>query len=226
VIWGRRRDRNEQAAEQLRAHGGRVLSMEVDVSDEQQVVDGMQAAVAELGRIDCVIPNAGFSTHPPSFLELTSPLWHELLGTSLHGVYYTLREGVRHMVERSEQGDPGGSIITCGSLAITQGRPGIQHYAAAKGAIASVTRGIAVEYGPHGIRANMVLPGRFATALGGEKTPEQEQAAEAAMAPVPIARRGRADEVQGIAVYLMSDASSYHTGDMITIDGGHSITLV
>jgi NAD(P)-dependent dehydrogenase (short-subunit alcohol dehydrogenase family) len=226
VIWGRRRERNEEAAAELRQYGGRVLAMEVDVSDEAQVVRGMRDAIDELGRLDCVIPNAGINTHPPSFVDLGSDLWHGLLAINLHGVYYTLRESVRHMVERSEQGDPGGSLITCGSLTVTQGRPAIQHYSAAKGAIAAVTRGIAVEYGGHGIRANMILPGRIASSLGGDKTPEQIEAVESLMRERnPIPRRGTPADLQGIVVYLMSDASAYHTGDMITIDGGLSISI-
>jgi NAD(P)-dependent dehydrogenase (short-subunit alcohol dehydrogenase family) len=224
VLWGRGREQNEAAAERLREFGVRVLPMQVDVSEEEQVVRGAREAVAELGRIDCVIPNAGINTRAPSFVALDSAMWHDLHAINLHGVYFTLREVLRHMVERSERGDPGGSVITMGSLTVTQGRAAIQHYGAAKGVVSELTRAIAVEYARHGIRANMVLPGRFQTGLGGAKALGAQEVPEA-LPGNPIPRRGVAADLQGIAAYLMSDASSYHTGDLITVDGGRSIII-
>jgi NAD(P)-dependent dehydrogenase (short-subunit alcohol dehydrogenase family) len=226
VVWGRRADANAAAVEALREHGVRILARQVDVSDEEQVVRGMREAVDELGRLDCVVANAGINIRPPSFLDLSSDIWHRLLATNLHGAYYTLREAVRHMVERAEAGDPGGSLVVNGSLTVVAGVPTIQHYAAAKGALASVVRCIAVEYGRQGIRANMILPGRIATDLGGRKTPEERRAVEEAMRDNPIPHVGTPEDCAGIVVYLMSDASRYHTGDLITVDGGQSITLI
>jgi NAD(P)-dependent dehydrogenase (short-subunit alcohol dehydrogenase family) len=224
VIWGRRAEKNEQAAAELRRYGGRVLAQSVDVADEQQVREGIDRAVAEMGRIDTLVANAGVSSRPPSFHEMPSEMWHGLLGVSLHGAFYTLREGLRHMVERSEAGDPGGSVITCGSLLVFSGVPRLQHYGAAKAALASVTRSIAVEYGPLGIRANMVAPGYFESGLGG-RDPDVLAKREAQMRLNPIPRAGTKEDLEGIAVYLASDASSYHTGDVIVIDGGKLISL-
>jgi NAD(P)-dependent dehydrogenase (short-subunit alcohol dehydrogenase family) len=224
VIWGRRAEKNEEAAAELRRYGGRVLAQSVDVSDEQQVREGIDRAVAELGRIDTLVANAGVSSRPPSFHEMPSQMWHDLLATSLHGAFYTLREGLRHMVERAEAGDPGGSVITCGSLLVFSGVPRLQHYGAAKAALASVTRSIAVEYGHLGIRANMVAPGYFESGLGG-RDPDVLAKREAQMQANPIPRAGTKEDLEGIAVYLASDASSYHTGDVIVIDGGKLISL-
>jgi NAD(P)-dependent dehydrogenase (short-subunit alcohol dehydrogenase family) len=224
VIWGRRTDANERAAAALREHGGRVLAQAIDVSDEEQVVNGVAAALEEMGRIDGVVANAGISTVPPAFAELTSAMWHELLDVSLHGAYYTLRETVRHMVARADAGDPGGSLVTCGSLTATNGVPRIAHYSAAKGALAAMTRSLAVELGSRGIRANMVLPGRIATSLGDSTPEEKEQQVERSLV-IPIARMGRPEDCAGIVVYLLSDAASYHTGDLITVDGGLAVTL-
>jgi NAD(P)-dependent dehydrogenase (short-subunit alcohol dehydrogenase family) len=224
VIWGRRPEKNEEAAAELRRYGGRVLADSVDVSDEAQVKHGIERAVSEMGRIDCLVANAGISSRPPSFHEMPSEMWHELLGTSLHGAFYTLREGLRHMAARAEAGDPGGSIITCGSLLVFSGVPRLQHYGAAKAALASVTRSIAVEYGHMGIRANMVAPGYFESGLGG-RDPDVIAKREAQMRANPIPRAGVREDLEGIAVYLASDASSYHTGDVIVIDGGKLVSL-
>jgi NAD(P)-dependent dehydrogenase (short-subunit alcohol dehydrogenase family) len=224
VIWGRRADANERAAAGLREHGGRVLAQTVDVSDEQQVVDGVADALAELGRIDGAIANAGGATVPPGFVDLDSDMWHGLLGVSLHGAYYTLREVVRHMVSRAEAGDPGGSLIACGSLAITRGVPVVAHYAAAKGGIAAVMSSLAVELGKYGIRANTVLPGRIATDLGGAEVEKARNQPDRSSV-IPIPRLGTPKDCAGIVVYLLSDAASYHTGDMITVDGGLAVRI-
>lgn len=224
VIWGRRAERNEEAAVELRKEGVRVLAQSVDVADESQVCEAMVEAVRELGRLDCVIANAGISTRPSAFHELSSEMWHELLAVNLHGAFYTLREGVRHMVARAEAGDPGGSLIVCGSLAALIGVPRMEHYGAAKGALAAVVRSIASEYGDRGIRANMVAPGYFESSLA--RDPEVVAArAEQMRLRNPIPRAGRPEDLEGIVVYLMSDASRYHTGDVIVIDGGSLISL-
>ena len=161
VVWGRRADKNEQAAEKLRKMGaGRVHCQSVDVSDEKQVVDGMAEAVEAMGRIDCVVANAGGVSGAPLH-QMTTQMYNDLLAVAQHGGFFTLREAVKHMKARADAGDPGGSIIVCGSLTTFMGHAGIAHYAAAKGAMASIMRSIAVEYGRDGIRANVVCAGLF-----------------------------------------------------------------
>jgi NAD(P)-dependent dehydrogenase (short-subunit alcohol dehydrogenase family) len=224
VLWGRREEKNEAAAETLRGYGGCVLTRAVDVADEQQVEDGMAALLGEVGKLDCVFANAGMSSRPPSFHEMSTGMWRELLDTNLDGAFFTLRATLAHMVERSEAGDPGGSVVVCGSLLVHSGVPRLQHYGAAKGGLMAVTRSIAVEYGGHGIRANMIAPGYFESGL--PRDPEVAEARERQMRERnPIPRVGQPSDLEGISVYLMSDASSYHTGDVIVIDGGKMISL-
>jgi NAD(P)-dependent dehydrogenase (short-subunit alcohol dehydrogenase family) len=131
------------------------------------------------------------------------------------------------MKARADAGDPGGSIIVCGSLTTFMGHAGIAHYAAAKGALASIMRSIAVEYGRDGIRANMVCAGLFWNG-------PMENAPDAVMEPLkqvmrernPIPRMGNPEDLEGITAYLMSDCSKYHTGNLIVIDGGQSILTI
>lgn len=215
IIWGRREDRNREAAEHLRGHGGRVSHRMVDVAVEQQVVDGFAAAVAEFGRLDCVIANAGVGGFTP-FDEMTGPVWHDLLAVNLHGAFYTCREAARHMKARAAAGDPGGSIVINGSLAVFSGVPGMEHYAAAKGGLNSMSKGMAVELAPHGIRVNVICPGYFVTELGDAESPM----AHALLQRIPLGRAGCNADIEGIVLYLASDMSRYHTGDTITIDGG------
>lgn len=227
VIWGRRANHNEAAVDHLEQHGGRVASAVVDVADEAQVVAGIAAAVAEMGRLDCVIANAGISTPLTSFLDMTSAHWNELLEINLHGAFYVLREATRHMVHRALAGDPGGSLIVNGSASAIAGVRGIEHYAAAKGALLSMVRSLAVEFGPHGIRANMIAPGYMITNLNRDAPSPQRVALDAAFAKkTPVGRNGSPDDVKGAAVYLMSDRSAFHTGDLLLVDGGASINLM
>ena len=128
------------------------------------------------------------------------------------------------MVARGDAGDPGGSLIACGSLAAIRGIPQRQHYSAAKGAVLSMIRAIAVEYGRQesGQRGRRRL---FDTALGG-RSPEHAQArAQQMRTRNPIPRAGTPADLEGITAYLMSDTSAYHTGDLIVIDGGMSVTV-
>jgi NAD(P)-dependent dehydrogenase (short-subunit alcohol dehydrogenase family) len=223
VIWGRRAEANRDAAAALEAHGGRVLAQAIDVGEEEAVVDGMATAIETMGRLDGVVANAGTSRHRP-FLEMDTEAWSAVIAVNLTGAYFTLREAVRHMVERARAGDPGGSLVTCSSVAAVVGIPRIENYAAAKAGLVAMTRGIAVEFAADGIRANAVLPGRIATNLSGS-TPEEKIAETHRWQGIPISRFGTPEECAGIGVYLLSDAATYHTGDVITIDGGLSIKL-
>jgi len=216
VIWGRREERNVEAAERLRKYGVRVGHRAVDVAHEQQVVEGFAAAVAEFGRVDCVIANAGTAGFAP-IDQMSSESWHTLLNTNLHGAFYTCREAAKHMKARAAAGDPGGSIIINGSLAVFVGVPGLAHYATAKGGLNSFAKALAVELGADGVRVNVICPGLIVTELG---EAEDNAGAAAALARTPSKKLGTPQDLQGIVVYLASDMSRYHNGDTITLDGG------
>jgi NAD(P)-dependent dehydrogenase (short-subunit alcohol dehydrogenase family) len=139
---------------------------------------------------------------------------------NLHGAFYTLREAAKHMVARAKAGDPGGSLILCGSGSIYQGVPTMAHYGAAKGALNSMAKALAAELGPHGIRANVIAPGFILTEMTQADPVLGAQIAAAVAAKAPLGRAGRPDDLEGAVVYLASDASRYHTGDTLVIDGG------
>jgi NAD(P)-dependent dehydrogenase (short-subunit alcohol dehydrogenase family) len=219
IIWGRRADRNAEAEAKLRAYGGRVASRVVDVTDEQAVIDGMAAAIAEFGRLDTVIANAGTATLAP-IDQMTGDIWHKLLAVNLHGVFYTCREAAKHMKTRAEAGDPGGSIILNGSLAVFAGVAGLSHYAAAKGGLNSMAKTLATEMGPHEVRVNVICPGFILTEIAQADAEASKHAIEATARRTPLKLLGRPEDLEGIVVYLASDLSRYHTGDTITLDGG------
>lgn len=225
VIWGRRPDRNIAAVEELGQYGGRVSARAVEVTSESEVAAGIAAAVEEMGRIDTLVINAGIATMAP-LLEMSSKTYHELVDINLHGAFYTLREGAKHMVARSEAGDRGGSIVMCGSLAIFRGVPGMAHYNASKGGLSGLGKNAAVELGQYGIRCNVIAPGLFNTELGSAVESDMGMAAKEHTArKAPLGRVGEPGDLEGIIVYLASDLSSYHSGDTIIMDGGQMASI-
>jgi NAD(P)-dependent dehydrogenase (short-subunit alcohol dehydrogenase family) len=224
AIWARSAEKNAKAKAELESFGVKVTTQQVDVSSEAEVVAAFEQVMAEFGRIDCVIANSGVPSRNNSVLTMTAEDWHGLLDINMHGAFYTLREGAKHMVKRAEAGDPGGSLVFCSSLAMFQGLVGKGNYAAAKAGIGAMIRCMAVELGKYGIRANSVAPGYVKTEMTGtnaEWTPIDKHFAS----KTPIPRPGFPADFEGIAAYLASDASSWHSGDTIVIDGAYLIQI-
>ena len=224
AIWGSNAQRTDAAVRELDGCGsGRAFGLQVDVADEAQVVAGMAATVEALGRVDSVFANAGVGgTSGAPFRDLPYDEFRKVLSVNLDGAFFTLREAARHMVQRAQAGDPGGSLVGVASLAAIEGAARSQHYAATKGGLISMIKGIAVEHARYGVRANAVLPGWIATDMtqGAQDSPAF---ADKVIPRVPIRRWGEPADFGGVAVYLASDASAYHSGDMLVVDGGYAI---
>jgi NAD(P)-dependent dehydrogenase (short-subunit alcohol dehydrogenase family) len=223
AIWARNPEKNAAAKAELEASGaGKVLTYQVDVSSEEQIVGGYAKLINDFGRLDCVFANSGGPPVFDSVFDMPTSEWHKFLDVALHGAFITLREGARHMVARAEAGEPGGSLVACGSLSLFQGLPGKQNYAASKAGIAAVIRCMAVEFGKYAIRANVVAPGLIMTPMmGGEQN--EKVIADIYGPRTPIQRVGYPEDFEGIGAFLCSDASSFLTGETITIDGGYMV---
>lgn len=222
VIWGNNPAKNAAAEARLAAHGTRVLVERVDVADEAAVDAGVARAVDTFGRLDFVAANAGVGEGAESFDTMSTDLWRRVLAVNLDGVFWTLRAAARHMVARAKDGDPGGSLLATSSTSAVHGAPKNQAYAATKGALLPMMRGIAVEYARHDIRANAILPGWIATDMTA-RAQGNERFADKVIGRVPMRRWGQPEDFGGLAIYLASDASRFHTGDTFTIDGGYTI---
>ncbi|MCW1382673.1 SDR family oxidoreductase [Novosphingobium sp. KCTC 2891] len=222
VIWGNKPEKNERAVEELRSFGGEVRCESVEVSDEGAVRDAIQRIVDEFGRIDTAVANAGISIGRGSMFDITNEDWARIEGINIHGVFYTLREAARHMLARGETGDRGGSLISISSTSAIHGAARNEHYAATKGAVLTMSRAMAVELGPKGIRVNSILPGWTRSDLT-EKLQGWDKFNSNVISRAPVGRWGDGDDFAAIAVYLASDHSSFHTGDSIVIDGGYTI---
>jgi NAD(P)-dependent dehydrogenase (short-subunit alcohol dehydrogenase family) len=225
AIWARNAEKNAAAkAELLDLGAPRVETYQIDVSGEEPVIAGYDRFLADFGRVDFVFANSGRSSNGRSVLTIETSEWYDLLEVNLHGAFFTLREGARRMVERAKAGEPGGSLVFCGSLSMFQGIAGHVNYTASKGGLGAVIRAMAVELGQYGIRANTVAPGYVKTSIGGGgDAPPAELIAQIDgffSSKTPIHRPGLPSDFEGIAAYLCSDASSFHSGDTIVIDGG------
>lgn len=220
VIWGTNEAKNAAAAETLKAHGRRVATRKVNVADEQEVVDGMKAAVAEMGRLDCVVANAGIGGGAP-IQDMTTELFRKVHAVNEDGVFWTFREATRHMIERAKAGDASGSLVVVASTAGIEGAARNAAYGATKGAVMSMARALAVELARYGVRVNSIAPGWIATDMtaGAQSSPVFT---EKVVPRIPARRWGRPEDFGGIAVYLASDASAYHTGETFIIDGGYT----
>jgi NAD(P)-dependent dehydrogenase (short-subunit alcohol dehydrogenase family) len=218
MIWGRRAEANAAAVGKLGAFG-KVVADVVDVSDEAAIVAGMVRLIDRMGRLDIVVANAGIATTSP-FAEMDAATYHGLLNVNLHGAVFTLREAAKHMVARAAAGDPGGSMILCGSGSIFQGVPTLAHYAIAKGALNALSKTLAAELGPHGVRCNVIAPGFIQTEMTMGDPAVGAYLTDMVTAKTPLGRAGAPEDLEGAVVYLASDAARYHTGDTLVIDGG------
>ena len=220
AIWGTNAEKNEAARTELAATGRKVLALVIATWATKAAVERAFAeTVAELGRVDGCFANAGVSGRgQKSFLDMTTEEWNRVLRVNLHGAFYTFRTAAKHMVERGG----GGVLVGTASLAAIEAAPRSEHYAATKGGMISMVRAMAVEFARYGVRAHSILPGWIETNMTANAVANPKFHGNV-MPRIPMRRWGEGDDFGGIAVYLMSSASKYHTGDTFVIDGGYSL---
>ena len=219
AIWGTNAAKNAAARAQLEKTGRKILALQCDVGEEKAVDAAFAETVGKLGRVDGCFANAGVSGRGnTSFAEMSSDEWRRVLRVNLDGAFYSFRAATRHMIERGG----GGTLVGTASLAAIEGAARSEHYAATKGGMISMVRGLAVELARHGIRANSILPGWIETDMTANAT-SNEKFRDRVLPRIPVRRWGSGADFGGIAVYLMSSASSYHTGDTFLIDGGYAL---
>ena len=219
-IWGTNAEKNAAALKKIQSYSVKAIALQCDVGDEAQVEKCFADTVAALGPVHACFANAGVSGrgNVKSFAEMETEEWKRVTRVNLDGAFYTLRAAARHMVGHGK----GGALVGTASLAAISGVPRGEHYAATKGGLISLIRGLAVEFARNGIRANAVLPGWIETAMT-EKALNWDKFRDKVLPRVPARRWGKPEDFGAIAVYLASDASSYHTGDTFLIDGGYSL---
>ncbi len=221
-IWGRNAEKNKAAAATMAAGAGKVETRICDVTDSASVNDAMKATLDTFGRLDGCFANAGIGGGGRrAFIERTKEEWRTMFATNLDGVFHVFQAAARHMTERANGGDKFGRLVATSSLASLFGTARNEHYAATKAAINALVRALAVELARHGVTANAILPGWIKSEMTA-KIMSDEKFVGNVMPRIPMRRFGEPSDFGGIAVYLMSGASSYHTADCFVIDGGYT----
>ena len=218
VLNGRDAGRLETAAQGLRAAGYEPQLAAFDVTDQAAVTSAVARIEADVGPIDILVNNAGIQRRMP-LEELPEDVWRSVLSTNLDSVFFVSQAVGRGMIARRR-----GSIINICSLMSELGRATIVPYTAAKGGVRMFTRGLATEWGKHGVRVNGIGPGYFATELNAALVSDANFSSWVE-ARTPMARWGKVDELVGAAIYLASDAASFVTGHIIYVDGGMSVCV-
>jgi NAD(P)-dependent dehydrogenase (short-subunit alcohol dehydrogenase family) len=215
-VWGRNEEKNKAAEEKLNQYGTKVLVQKCDVGDEGEIDKSFAQAVEELGHIDSCFANAAIGGSGTLFHQTSLADWRKVHNVNMEGVFLTFRAAIRHMIEKEIRG----SLVATSSLSAVSGAPRSVNYASTKGGILSLVYALASGYARYGIRANTIVPGWIETDMTSGIT-SQPSFINSVQKRIPQRRWGQPYDFGALAVYFASDASEYHSGDTVTIDGGY-----
>jgi NAD(P)-dependent dehydrogenase (short-subunit alcohol dehydrogenase family) len=214
VATSRRMEQVEEVAAAIESLGRRTLRLTSDVLVRETLEELHLKVMAAFGSVDVLVNAAGITARMPT-LDCSEETWQGIFATNLTGTLRSCQIFGKTMLERSR-----GSIINIASLASFVAFHEVAAYGASKAAVAALTKSLAVEFAPKGVRVNAVAPGIFPTALNEKLLFSTERGKEELMR-TPMGRFGRLEEVAGAVIFLASDASSFVTGEILTVDGGY-----
>lgn len=216
VATARRRQALEALTDEIAGSGGRCHPVVMDVTDAQSVAAGIAQALDLAGALDIVVNNAGVAqTHPA--IDLSPADWRDTLEPNLTGAFLVAQAGARAMRERG-----GGTIVNVASILGERVSKGLAAYAASKAGLIQLTRALALEWAPLGVRVNALAPGYVETDLN--RAFFATEAGARLIARIPQGRLGQMSDLDGPLLLLCSDASRYMTGSVIAVDGGHLVS--
>jgi NAD(P)-dependent dehydrogenase (short-subunit alcohol dehydrogenase family) len=210
-------DAGREAAEAAKAVGGDAFFVRCDVSKESDVRDAIAQTVERFGRLDVLYNNAGIMMEQDkSVIDTEEWVWDKTLGVNVKGIYLCCKYGIPEMVKNG-----GGSVINIASFVALLGCSVPQDaYTASKGAVIALTKSLAVQFGPQGVRTNAVCPGPIETPLMTEWLLSDPEAKRIRLARNPSGRFGRPEDIVNAGIYLASDESTWTNGAVIVLDGG------
>ncbi len=204
---------SEEVACRVREMGRRAATLTVDLMQMTSIPQVVERAIQEYGKIDILVNNAGIIRRAPA-LEFSEKDWDDVMHLNSKTIFFLTQAVVRDMVPRKY-----GKIINISSLLAFQGGIFVPSYSASKGAVAQMTKALANEWAPHGIRVNAIAPGYMAT-NNTKALREDPVRSKAILDRIPAGRWGVPEDLQGAAVFLASPASDYVTGHVLAVDGG------
>ena len=213
VPTGRRAKLTKQAAREIEARGRRSLAISADVSDADSLQALADATIEKFGKVDILVNAAGRTVRRPT-LEVSDAEWNEIMDTNLTGMLRACRVFGYYMIERRY-----GRIINIGSLTSVVALYEVAAYGASKAGVAALTKSLAVEWAPHNVCVNAILPGVFRTALNEGLLDGTDRGRELLMR-TPMRRFGQPEELAGAAVFLASESAAFVTGHLLAVDGG------
>lgn len=214
AMWDVDDARGAVLAGELRAAGASALYRHCDVSNKGQVEAALAATLAEFGRVHGLVNNAGIF-RAADFLDISEADWDAVIAVNLKGSFLAAQALARHMAARG-----GGAVVNMSSVNGTLAIPAIASYNASKGGIDQLTRAMALALADHGIRVNAVAPGTIATDLAQQAVLTSDEARARILSRTPLRRLGEPEEVAEVVAFLLSDAASYMTGEIVFVDGG------
>ncbi len=213
VPTGRREKLAKEVAREIEGRGRRSLAITADVSDTKSIQALADLTIERFGTVEILVNAAGITIRRPT-LEVSDSEWEKIFDTNLTGMLRACRAFGRHMIEHGY-----GRIINIGSLTSLVALHEVAAYGASKAGVAALTKSLAVEWAPHGVCVNAILPGVFRTALNEGLLDGTERGREL-LTRTPMRRFGQPEELAGAAVFLASEAASFVTGHLLAVDGG------
>ena len=217
VVAARRIDRLESLVAEIIAEGGEALAVSMDVTNSESIATAFDQGEAAFGTITLVANNAGIA-EVKSAIKIDESSWDNMMDTNLKGVFIVAQQAAKRMMAAGV----GGVIVNTASISALQPGPMQGIYSITKAAVVNMTKVFAKECAPFGIRCNALLPGLTKTKFAGALF-SNEDIYQAAVQAIPMGRHAEPSEMAGTVLYLVSDASSYTTGECITVDGGMTI---
>ena len=217
ALWDVADAPGQALAAELQAQGAQAVYLRCDVSSKAQVDAALAATLAAFGKVDGLVSNAGIF-RAADFLEVSEADWDAVIAVNLKGSFLVGQAVARHMVSRA--GPQRGAIVNMSSVNGTLAIPSIASYNASKGAINQLTRVMALALADQGVRVNAVAPGTIATELARSAVLTSDEAKARIMSRTPMKRLGEPEEIADVCAFLLSNAASYMTGEIVVVDGG------